>query len=226
MLDRGRQDPRGPARHRGVGGHRRRAMPPIASCMPGFVDTHQPFLSRHPAQHPAPTACSTPTTIATSATALTPAYRPSDVYAGVLVTALGMIDMPAPPRRSTPRRSTTRPSTAMPGIRGAAGIRASARSTPIRAAPGPGTQVSAGHRPPAADLRSAPSDQLLTLALGGSPRCENLRGRARGRRAGGLARASAATPSAPWWSSAAPGLLQPRRRIHPLQPSQRRSPGG
>ena len=100
--------------------------------IPGFIDTHHHFYQGI-LRNILSNGLLNPDYQRDIAGTLTAVYQPADVYAGELVTALGMIDH-GPPPRSTPRKSSTRPSTPTPA---SARCRnpACASSTPIRAAP-------------------------------------------------------------------------------------------
>ena len=185
--------------------------------LPGFIDTHHHFyqgLLRNILTN----GLLNPDYSRDIGNTLTPAYAPADAYAGVLVTALGMIDMGTTTAVDTSQVSHT-PEHSDACIRALQesghprGLRLLARQRTRCALP-------AGHRPAAAELFQLPGP-AAHAGDGIEPRPQDLRLRARGRRAHRLARrqqqhradAHRARPRRP----AAAG-----RRIHPLHAFERR----
>ena len=61
--------------------------------VPGFIDTHHHFYHQGLLRNILTNGLLNPDYNRDIGNVLTPAYEPDDVYAGVLITALGMIDM-------------------------------------------------------------------------------------------------------------------------------------
>ena len=145
--------------------------------LPGFIDTHHHFyqgLLRGVLTN----GLLNPDYNRDIANTLTPAYAPADAYAGVLVTALGMIDMGTTTAvdtsqvSHTPEHSDVLHSRAA-GVRHPRGLCLLARQRARHALP-------AGHCPAAAELFQFPGSAPDACARR-PPRCQHVRLCARGR---------------------------------------------
>ncbi len=160
--------------------------------LPGFIDTHHHFyqgLLRNILTN----GLLNPDYSRDIGNTLTPAYAPADVYAGVLVTALGMIDMGTTTAVDTSQVSHT-PEHSDACIRALqeSGIRA---VYAYWRGSGPDAAIPAGHRPAAANLFQL-AGPAADARAGIDPRSEDLRLCARDRRAHRARTASTTTPSA------------------------------
>ena len=152
--------------------------------VPGFIDTHHHFyqgLLRSILTN----GLLNPDYSRDIGNTLTPAYAPADAYAGVLVTALGMIDMGTTTAVDTSQVSHT-PEHSDACIRALqeSGIRA---VYAYWRGSGPDMRIPAGHRAAAADLFQL-AGPAADAGAGRRPRRQGLRLCARGRRAHRLAR--------------------------------------
>ena len=173
-ADRGRQDPRGPPDIAAgdAGGDRCREPHPH----PRLCRHPQPFLSG-PAAHSLANGLVDPDYNRDVQNKLTPAYSPDDVYAGVLITALGFIEMGTTAIIDLSQISHT-PEHSDACIRRCR-IPASARSMAIRAARARQAAMAAGHRPIAEDLFQL-EGSAADAGARREPRREGARGGARG----------------------------------------------
>ena len=204
-ADRGRQDPRGPPEYRGVGrrGRRGRRLEP---------DRHS-RTSSTPTAIPTRASCANilisgllnPDYNRDIQTTLTPAYQAADAYAGILVTALGMIDMGTTAMVDISQvvayaRAQRRLHSGAAGIRHPRGLRLSPRRRAGRA-------ISAGHQAAAADILQLQGPAADARAHRKSQR-QCVHAGARGRRAGRPASRRQRSQSAAAGAARA-GLLRP-----------------
>ena len=173
--------------------------------MPGFIDTHHHFYQGI-LRNILSNGLLNPDYSRDITNALTAPYRPADVYAGTLVSALGMIDMGTTAAVDTSQVNHT-PEHSDAGVRALqeSGLRvvyAYSRGA------GPGAQ----YPQDLVRLRKAyfsSEDQLLTLALGGNLDAEQFRVRPQARRAHGVRTASGTTPRRFCSSSPRPSCCAP-----------------